>query len=48
MRGEELSHADRVLSAVATDDAKAMARRLAREEALFTGTSGGANVIAAS
>jgi cysteine synthase A len=32
---------------VGTDDAKAMARRLAREEALFTGTSGGANVIAA-
>ena len=35
------------IEAVATDDAKAMARRLAREEALFTGTSGGANVIAA-
>ncbi len=35
------------LEAVATADAKAMARRLAREEALFTGTSGGANVIAA-
>lgn len=33
--------------AVATDDAKAMARRLAREEALFAGTSSGANVIAA-
>ena len=32
---------------VATDDAKAMARRLAREEALFAGTSSGANVIAA-
>ena len=32
---------------VATDDAKAMARRLAREEGLFAGTSGGANVIAA-
>ena len=33
--------------AVPTDDAKAMARRLAREEALFAGTSSGANVVAA-
>jgi cysteine synthase len=33
--------------AVATDDAKEMARRLAREEAIFAGTSSGANVIAA-
>lgn len=33
--------------AVATDDAKAMARRLARDEALFAGTSSGANVVAA-
>ena len=32
---------------VATADAKAMARRLAKEEALFAGTSSGANVIAA-
>ena len=32
---------------VSTDDAKAMTRRLAREEALFAGTSSGANVIAA-
>lgn len=32
---------------VPTADAKAMARRLAREEALFAGTSSGANVIAA-
>lgn len=32
---------------VNTDDAKDMARRLAREEALFAGTSSGANVIAA-
>jgi len=32
---------------VKTDDAKAMARRLAREEALFAGTSSGANVVAA-
>ena len=32
---------------VATADAKAMARRLAREEALFAGTSSGANVVAA-
>ena len=34
--------------AVGTEEAKAMARRLAREEALFAGTSSGANVIAAS
>ena len=33
--------------AVKTDDAKAMARRLSREEALFAGTSSGGNVIAA-
>jgi cysteine synthase A len=32
---------------VRTDDAKEMTRRLAREEALFAGTSSGANVIAA-
>lgn len=32
---------------VKTDDAKEMARRLAREEAIFAGTSSGANVIAA-
>ena len=32
---------------VETKDAKAMARRLAREEALFAGTSSGANVVAA-
>lgn len=32
---------------VKTDDAKEMARRLAREEALFSGTSSGANVVAA-
>lgn len=32
---------------VSTDDAKAMARRLACEEGLFAGTSSGANVIAA-
>jgi len=32
---------------VSTADAKAMARRLAREEAIFGGTSSGANVIAA-
>lgn len=37
---------DEVL-AVATAEAKAMARRLAREEALFAGTSAGANVVAA-
>jgi cysteine synthase len=33
--------------AVKTEDAKAMTRRLAREEGLFAGTSSGANVIAA-
>jgi cysteine synthase len=32
---------------VATEDAKAMARRLAREEGIFAGTSAGANVLAA-
>lgn len=32
---------------VSTDDAKEMTRRLAREEALFAGTSSGANVVAA-
>ena len=33
--------------AIGTDDAKAMTRRLRREEALFAGTSSGANVLAA-
>ena len=37
---------DEVL-AVSTADAKAMARRLARDEAIFAGTSTGANVVAA-
>jgi len=32
---------------VPTAEAKAMARRLAREEAIFTGTSTGANIVAA-
>ena len=32
---------------IGTDEAKDMARRLAREESLFAGTSSGANVIAA-
>lgn len=32
---------------IKTDDAKHMARRIAREEALFAGTSSGANVLAA-
>jgi cysteine synthase len=32
---------------VSSDDAEDMARRLAREEALFAGTSSGANVVAA-
>jgi cysteine synthase A len=35
------------IAAVPTEDAKAMARRLAREEGIFAGTSSGANVIAA-
>ena len=33
--------------AISTDEAKAMARRLAKEEAIFAGTSSGANVAAA-
>ena len=37
---------DEIMS-VSTSDAKEMTRRLAREEALFAGTSSGANVIAA-
>jgi cysteine synthase A len=42
----EPSQVDEVI-AVTTDDAKGMARRIAREEALFAGTSSGANVVAA-
>ncbi len=38
--------ADEILP-VSTDEANAMTRRLAREEALFAGTSSGANVVAA-
>ena len=38
--------ADEIIQ-VSTDDAQDMARRLAREEALFAGTSSGANVLAA-
>ena len=33
--------------AVSTDDARTMARRIAREEGFFSGTSSGANVVAA-
>lgn len=35
------------IQTVTTDEAKAMARRLAREEGMFAGTSTGANVVAA-
>ncbi|HEX3236393.1 MAG TPA: cysteine synthase family protein [Gemmatimonadales bacterium] len=42
----EPSVVDEILS-VGTEEAKDMARRLAREEALFGGTSSGANVVAA-
>ena len=42
----ERSLVDEVIG-VPTAEAKAMARRLAREEALFAGTSSGANVVAA-
>ena len=35
------------IESVTTDDAKAMAQRLAREEGIFAGTSSGANVVAA-
>ena len=44
-----LWHADEVddILTVTTDDAKAMTRRLAREEGIFAGTSTGANVVAA-
>jgi cysteine synthase A len=35
------------IQTVTTEDAKAMARRLAREEGIFAGTSTGANVVAA-
>jgi len=35
------------IETVTTEDAKAMARRLAAEEGIFAGTSTGANVVAA-
>jgi cysteine synthase A len=35
------------IEAVSTEDAEAMARRLAKEEAIFVGTSSGMNVVAA-
>lgn len=44
-----LWHPDEVteILTVTTEDSKAMARRLAREEAIFAGTSTGANIVAA-
>lgn len=42
----EPDEVDEILT-VSTDEAKAMTRRLAREEGLFAGTSSGANVVAA-
>ena len=42
----EPNEVDEILT-VSTEDAKAMARRLAREEGLFAGTSSGANACAA-
>ncbi|HEX7296202.1 MAG TPA: cysteine synthase family protein [Pyrinomonadaceae bacterium] len=42
----EPSEVNEILT-VSTEDAKAMARRLTREEGLFAGTSSGANVVAA-
>jgi cysteine synthase A len=44
-----LWHADEVdaIEPVSTDEARAMARRLAREEGIFAGVSTGANVVAA-
>jgi cysteine synthase A len=42
----EPSLVDEILP-ISTDDAKGMTRRIAREEALFAGTSSGANVLAA-
>jgi cysteine synthase A len=41
-----VAEVDEILT-VSTAEAKAMARRLAREEAIFAGTSSGANVVAA-
>jgi cysteine synthase A len=35
------------IEAVSTEEAEAMARRLAKEEAIFAGTSTGSNVVAA-
>jgi cysteine synthase A len=42
----EPDQVDEILT-VPTGEAKAMARRLAREEGIFAGTSSGANVVAA-
>jgi cysteine synthase len=42
----EPAEVDEIMT-VTTEEAKAMTRRLAREEGLFAGTSSGANVVAA-
>jgi cysteine synthase A len=42
----ERNEVDEIIT-VSTEEAKAMTRRLAKEEGLFAGTSSGANVVAA-
>jgi len=47
MQSHDIEREARDAAPRSTDEAKQMARRLAREEGLFAGTSSGANVIAA-